>query len=921
MNPPDPMAIDQAQDSGRPEPRRMQYPVGWNLSRGTPGSEGLKLASFATLRYIADIHSVTRACINLRTNEILGLDWDIVATEEASLAMKDNETALRDFNDRRRQALQFFKRPDPNYPNFHGWLAALLEEHFVCDAVSLYLHPARVKGKGLLGSDLAALDLLDGSTIRPLLDARGGTPEPPNAAYQAYEWGVPRADLMNPFSGRELDELSGSVKTRLLDEYRGDQLLYLRRTTRTWTPYGFPPVEQALIPATTQLRKQEFRLEFFTEGSIPGMFVIVGDAFQPEQVRQMQDTLNAIAGDSAWKHKIIVLPAGSSADPQKPISLAGPDDEFLYQETLMAFSIQPMELGLMPKVSTSGPSAGAANQMAKMATEHSERKGLRPMLEWLADGVFNFVLHEVCQQHDMEFRWVGLDSEEDEDTKAKRLDTEIRIGLRSVDEGRAELGLDAWGLDMTSNPLYCTPTGVVSLAAPPPAPVDPAATANEAENGVPAKKPEESPHEQAKPQPDQVQDGGDVPVAKLFGEIDTLRRLLKKGRSIDSFKPAVLPKAWLARASALPGDDAVIKLRQLAKAEGKRQDREEEIAVITAAIAATVAVYVAKVQAGEATGEIDELMKTLEDELYKAAQAGADYAADRYGVDKLTAEELRKIAADRVASQEPYLKGLLDDLNAGVSRAGVEPAGSAEDLYKALQPRIQLYGRQAKGAFEEAVAQAADGAGEATATWNTLGPNPCGQCDARDGETYTLDELPGYPGDGDFGGELCEGGPNCNCELDWEIAEAAGELPIAAAAKPDVTKAEDELGDTVYAALAENYPEDTLGWVKDAEWRLDKSVPLDDIQMARRPGGRDQDKVDGIAQAIEDGKTMDPVVLVDTPGNDQLEIADGYHRTLAFKKAGRDTIAAYVAKVDTDDGPWVTEMHDKKLNKSRPLDS
>ena len=74
------------------------------------------------------------------------------------------------------------------------------------------------------------------------------------------------------------------------------------------------------------------------------------------------------------------------------------------------------------------------------------------------------------------------------------------------------------------------------------------------------------------------------------------------------------------------------------------------------------------------------------------------------------------------------------------------------------------------------------------------------------------------------------------------------------------------------------------------------------------------DKVKGIAQAIRDGDKMEPVVLVKTPSG--YKIADGYHRTLAFRHAGKKSIEAYVTASESDNGPWVREMHDKKLNKS-----
>lgn len=121
----------------------------------------------------------------------------------------------------------------------------------------------------------------------------------------------------------------------------------------------------------------------------------------------------------------------------------------------------------------------------------------------------------------------------------------------------------------------------------------------------------------------------------------------------------------------------------------------------------------------------------------------------------------------------------------------------------------------------------------------------------------------------------------------------------------------------VHTVLAKHYPESTLGWVDDAEWDEPKRIPLSKVQMDRRPGGRDMEKVDGIAQGIKAGAAgaTAPVVLVKTPGSGKLKVADGYHRTLARKRAGQASVPAYVATVQDDAGPWDKEMHDKKLNR------
>lgn len=124
----------------------------------------------------------------------------------------------------------------------------------------------------------------------------------------------------------------------------------------------------------------------------------------------------------------------------------------------------------------------------------------------------------------------------------------------------------------------------------------------------------------------------------------------------------------------------------------------------------------------------------------------------------------------------------------------------------------------------------------------------------------------------------------------------------------------EQVNKIVYNYLKKNYPEDCIYWAKLVQWDLEKQVPLDKIKMARRPGGaREKDKVKRISQAVRNGESMEPVVLVRLPDG-TMKIADGYHRTLGFKNADQKTIKAWVADVLVNDGPWDKEMHEKKLN-------
>lgn len=582
--------------------------MGWNLPVGEPGSEGINLASFATLRTISDLYSVARACIQLRKNEIRGIEWDIVPTKDAAKAMRGSPSQMKDFGERRGKAMAFFRRPDPDYFSWASWIDDVLEQMLVFDALSLWLAPKRGRGmgKGLLGSDLDSLQLIDGQTIRPLYDLHGATPRPPAAAYQQYLYGVPRSDFTAVISGRDIED--SGLKGAEARPWRGDQLLYLPYTRRRWTPYGFAAVERALIPIMSGLQKQGYQLDYFREGTVPAVYVSPGDmAMTPNQVRELQDALNAVSGDPAWHHKIIVLPPGSKTMPQRDAQLADQFDEIVRVDTCMAFDVEPMELGISPKVSTT-QSSGAANQMAKMAQQKVDRKSTGPLLRFLAS-ICDHILRDLCHQDDMRWLFDGLEEEEDEATETGMVVQQVSSALRSVDEGREKLGLQPWGLKETQDPLFVTANGPVPLAtaiaqanaqaqtaqnvadnpppALPPGGAAPAAAPDDGEedtgdSGDAGQSPGHDAAEAAQDEQEADASPG-APAAKaVAAELDALARHLRKGRRISTWQPRHLPAHALAvisedLAKGLTPDQAVGVTRAmlLAKAEPAPQEPQD----------------------------------------------------------------------------------------------------------------------------------------------------------------------------------------------------------------------------------------------------------------------------------------------------------------------------------------------------------
>jgi hypothetical protein len=807
LSPMPPMPIDPAREDGdRPDPRRWQYPVGWNLPIGTPGTEGLKVAAFEVLRQYAKHYSVFRACLRVRKDEMLGLDWDIMPTKEAEKAMRGDMAAHKDFMERRNEALRFFKNPDPyQYDGFEDWFSAWLEDQFVTDAAAFHVAPPRVPGKGLFGTEVGALELIDGTTIRPLVDGRGGRPRPPNVAYQQYIWGVPRSDLMQVFLPEDAEEMASEIH-----DYRADQLLYRRLIPITNSPYGFSMVEQALVPGAIGFKRQSYLLDYYTEGSLPAAYVVPGpDVASPTQRRQLQDTLNAIAGDVGYKFKIIVLPPHSEIHDTKDVKLADGSDQVIAEQVMMVCAVEATEIAMIPGGRTSG--LGGAGH-AEGAAEIRKKQRSGPLAKRLKSTMLDFVLQQMCGQADMEFRFLGLEDEEDEEQKSKVRASDVAAGIISRDEARSDLSLPPWNLPLTSSPTVTTMTG--------PVPLDPAVEAP-----VPAAEPEPSeppPSEENVAREDRdelaTQDGKKPPAAKppaakpttpdggdgraapkprtklalpepalsarhrlALVELDQLRGFARHRKAVTAFRTRHLPAGELALIAAgvqRGGVGAAIAeaRERIRKAEAldpsdaalqRRSDREQRLAPVMAAVAASLGGLAAGVLSSKLATMtfVDQGANVMRDSYRQVYLAGAQDAGGTTDAHAFGADDVALGLGD---DQHGYLQGLVQDLTAGMSA-------------EALAARMELYGATLVGVYEkgyrDAMLAGDTGDDVLVATWTAMS-GACRLCRDKDGKTFVADMNLPLPGDGGFGGDRvpgggCMGGPRCRCAIVYDTVSAS----------------------------------------------------------------------------------------------------------------------------------------------------
>jgi len=365
--------------------RSFDFPVGANLRIQPRPDETI---GFADLRGLADGYDLLRLVIETRKDQIAKLDWTIRPRDSKKSGADDPR--LRAIDD-------FLAYPDREH-DFETWLRLLLEDLLVIDAPTLY-----VRRDG--GGSVYALEVVDGATIKRVIDERGRTPLPPDVAYQQVLKGMPAID------------------------YSTDELLYRPRNPRPHKIYGYSPVEQVVMTVNVALRRQVAQLQYYTEGNVPEAMIGVPETWSPDQIRQFQEYWDSLLeGNTAARRHAKFVPAGMKPTFTREPMLKDEYDEWLARVICFAFSIAPT-----PFVRDNNRATAQTTRAAALT------EGLAPLLRWVKR-----LLDEAIGRHlgypDLEFVWSD-EKDDDPESQARINDTYVRAGIKSVDEVRTELGL------------------------------------------------------------------------------------------------------------------------------------------------------------------------------------------------------------------------------------------------------------------------------------------------------------------------------------------------------------------------------------------------------------------------------------------------------------------------------------------------
>jgi hypothetical protein len=427
--------------TGRPMPRRYEYQVAQNIN-----ITETRLVPFKTLRAAADQIDILRRCIEVTKSKLTGLEWDIVLGQDASEKIMaesggDHVRAMAQarekYTDEINRLRSFWENPDKaNGLTWSDWLMIASEEVLVIDAWAVYPQPS-------VGGDLYGFQILDGSTIKPLIDDRGMRPMPPNAAYQQILYGFPRSE----FSANDDDPKADG-------EFTSDDLAYMVRNRRSISVYGFSPVERALPLADIYLRRQQWLRAEYTDGVLPELMFTTDEDWgnNPDLLRAYENILNDdLAGQTEQRKRARLLPKGLSPVVNEGYGEKFKDtlDDYLITSICGHFGVQPAEIGFAPK----GGLGGAGFEEGRAET--AEALGIQPLANWISKMVTNLSYTYLGMPRELEFRLM-TSKRMDNESSARKAQIEVTSAGKTINERRSELGLPLLDTPQADMPMLVT---------------------------------------------------------------------------------------------------------------------------------------------------------------------------------------------------------------------------------------------------------------------------------------------------------------------------------------------------------------------------------------------------------------------------------------------------------------------------------
>ena len=441
-----PAPIDVVLDeTGRALPRKYEYQVATNLNLTQ------QEVPFEVLTSLAEQCDIIRRAIDIRVGDLVKQEWSFTLSESAINEIMEEQNvshakAARIGRDKYGEEINrltaFWKNPyTQSERSWSEWLTEALNQVFIYDQLCVY-------PRYTLGKDLFGLDIINAPTIKLLLDNRGDIPHPPLPAFQQVLWGFPRGEF-TASSDSDGDFYNSPGK---YDEYITDQLSVFVKNRRTYSPYGFSPVEQAIPAATLYLDRQAWMRAEYQAGSMPTTFMKTNSMeLTLEKLAAYERILNdRLTGSNAERHRIKVLPDGFD-----PVAMPSVDeryksdyDEFIIKRIAAIFGVSPSSLGVVARAGLGGGKGAHEGEQAS-----SEIVSTKPMEMYVTD-IINSMSRRYLKA-DLNVTFVMQDSTNAETLKEQSQALQIALfsGQMTLNDVQGQLGQALYEMPEADEPF------------------------------------------------------------------------------------------------------------------------------------------------------------------------------------------------------------------------------------------------------------------------------------------------------------------------------------------------------------------------------------------------------------------------------------------------------------------------------------
>lgn len=308
------------------------------------------------------------------------------------------------------------------YDDFDEFIQMILNDSLTYDQIAVEMQRNRqfelISYKAIDASTIRLLDTIDNRLYehnKKLYDEQFGL-----LPRYAQVWG--NIIQQNPLTKQPIVyypwELTFSIRNKSTDIFKNG--------------YGTSELETLINIMTWILYGMEYNGNFFKQGSNPKGFInIKNGGGGSDTVNEFRDMWRHMVAGVRNSHKMPVI----EGIDLEWIDLQQSNRDMEFQEWVdfliimfcAVYTIDPTELGFNFQRASS--LFGQDGQ--KQRLDHSQNKGLKPILRWLEKVISRYIVEEINSEY--EFVWCGIDLE-DEETKIKNVDAALKAGITSFEK-------------------------------------------------------------------------------------------------------------------------------------------------------------------------------------------------------------------------------------------------------------------------------------------------------------------------------------------------------------------------------------------------------------------------------------------------------------------------------------------------------